>query len=252
MTSKMQEKKLGSSPKSNDDTKQAASDSIPTANDLAAMPKVHDDKPVEQPVSSLGLPNSALSLAAPATGITSSMFAPENLRVSQDFVELANVEQIIGTIPVRKPGKQEFFRVRPGDEWQLPVAVIEDGEDRELWIVAPGLVPEVADEINCVLLRLAVSRYGVPFLWPLKVSKDGKSNPWNQSAMVAAENATTKWVRMRSDQAAGQYKIMAAKNDLTEPEWPDMTFQKILELAFKDRIITDYNHPFLKLLRGEA
>lgn len=176
----------------------------------------------------------------------------ENLRVSQDFVEQANVEQIIGMISVRKPGKQEFFRVRPGDDWQLLVAVIEDGEDRELWVIHRSLAQEVADEINVVLLRLAVNRNAVPFLWPLKISADGKSNPWNRSAMVAAENATKRWVRMYSDRAAGHYKTVAAKNDFAEPEWPDMTFEKILELAFKNRIITDCNHPFLKQLRGEA
>lgn len=178
------------------------------------------------------------------------MFAPENLRVSQDFVEQAGVETIHGVIAVRKPNKQEFFRVRPGEEWQLSVAVIED-ENRELWVVIPQLVHEVSEDVSYVQLRLAVNRHGTPILWPLKVSTNGKSNSWNQSAMVAADSATTRWVRMRSNNLTSQYDIVAAKHDITEPVWPEMSLQEILERAFKGRIITSSDHPFLRQLRGE-
>lgn len=232
-------------------TKQTTSDSTATDSGLTAKSKGYEER-VDQSVSSLGLPKNIVGIDVSATGGIGDMFAPENLRVSQDYVEQANVEQIIGTISVRKPDKQEFVRVRPGVEWQLPVAVIEDNVDRECWIVAPSLVPEVANETSFVLLRLAINRSGVHFLWPLKISKDGKRNTWNQSAMVAAENAVTRWVRILSDRGASQYRILAEKDVSAEPEWSDMTFQKILELAFKDRIIADYNHPYLKQLRGEA
>ena len=203
------------------------------------------------PMTSLGLPDKVVDHAKEANGKTSGMFDPANLRVSQDFDEQANVETIHGTIPVRRPNRQDFIRVRAGEDWQLRVAVIENSEDKVLWIVLPGLAKTVSDEVATVLLRLAVNLNGVPFLWPLKISRDGKSNSWNQSAMVAAETAITRWVRIRSNQATGQYSIVAAKNELAEPKWPEMSFQAILELAFKDRIITSYDHPFLKQLRGE-
>ena len=202
-------------------------------------------------ITSLGLPDEIVDHAKEAGGGNFSMFDPENLRVSQDFGEHANVETIHGTMSVRKPGKHEFVRVRPGKNWQLLVAVIESSEDRELWVVVPELAKTVSEEVATVLLRLAVNLNGVPFLWALKISRDGKSNPWNQSAMVAAETAITRWVRVLSNQTAGQYNIVAAKNELTEPKWPEMSFTEILELAFKDRIISSHNHPLLKQLRGE-
>ena len=43
-----------------------------------------------------------------------------------------------------------------------------------------------------------------------------------------------------------------AAADLAAPEWPDLTFAEILRLAFKQRVIDSYDHPFLKQLRGEA
>jgi hypothetical protein len=200
------------------------------------------------PITSLGLPDEVVGLT---DGENRSMFDPESLRVPQDFDEQADVETIHGTLAVRKPGKQEFIRVRSGEAWKLRIAVIEDSEDRELWVVVPGLAKTVSEDIATVQLHLAVNLNGVPFLWPLKLSRDGKNNPWNLSAMVAAETAITRWVRVRSNLTTGQYNIVAAKNELAEPKWPEMSFQEILQLAFKERIITNYEHPLLRKLRGE-
>ena len=208
--------------------------------------------PVPEPsdsILSLGLPN----LATGQTGIggnNADMFAPEALRVSQDFVNEAGVEHIYGAIPVRRPSGKEFIRVRPGDEWQLSVAIIED-TDREIWIVKPDIIAGVFDEVSYVLLRLAVNRSGVPFLWALKLPKDGRRNLWNDTAMAAADCATCRWVRVKSDMEAGQYTILAAKTDFGEPKWIDLSLQDVLQLAFKDRIIADNDHPVLKQLRGE-
>lgn len=202
-------------------------------------------------ISSLALPSDVIEKKAISGDSNNDMFNLENLRISQDFIEQANVETIHSTITVRKPNKHEFFRVRSGKEWQILVAAIEDSNDRELWAVERKLAETIREEVSFVLLRLAVNRNGVPFLWPLKISRNGKSNPWNMSAMVAAERAETKWVRMVSDLSAGRYEIKASKNDHGEPEWPDLPFQKIIELAFKDRTITDCIHPVLQQLRGE-
>ena len=37
-------------------------------------------------------------------------FDPAALRISQDFAASAGVEQVLATVPVRKPGKQDFVR----------------------------------------------------------------------------------------------------------------------------------------------
>jgi hypothetical protein len=49
----------------------------------------------------------------------------------------------------------------------------------------------------------------------------------------------------------GAYEIFEAMGKLPEPEWPDLTFEQILEIAFRDRFISDLNHPVLRRLRGE-
>ncbi len=50
----------------------------------------------------------------------------------------------------------------------------------------------------------------------------------------------------------GAYEIFEAASDLPDPEWPEVTFQEVLEIAFRDRFIKDFDHPVLRRLRGAA
>ena len=54
-----------------------------------------------------------------------SIFDLKKLRLSQDFPKLAEVNKEIITIPVRKPGRQDFIRVHPDESYQLPTALLE-------------------------------------------------------------------------------------------------------------------------------
>ena len=56
--------------------------------------------------------------ATPERAPAPDPFRPENLRLSQSFNEMVGVKKILSTIPVRKPGAQDFVRVHPGPEWR--------------------------------------------------------------------------------------------------------------------------------------
>jgi hypothetical protein len=65
-------------------------------------------------------------------------FTPENLRLDQNFTETVGVKKLLTTIPIRKPGKQVFFRVRPDSEgktWREMLPIIDLKDDREEYIV---------------------------------------------------------------------------------------------------------------------
>ena len=49
---------------------------------------------------------------------------------------------------------------------------------------------------------------------------------------------------------AGLYDTFQATGELSEPEWPELSFQEILRLCFRDRFIQDPDHPAIKALRG--
>jgi hypothetical protein len=56
------------------------------------------------------------------------------LRLSQAFTESVGTKKLLTTVPVRKPGNQEFVRVHPDAEYRGPFAVIELKEDREYYL----------------------------------------------------------------------------------------------------------------------
>lgn len=190
--------------------------------------------------------------AVPLSDAAPDPFDPAALRLSQDFAATVAVRKVLTTVPVRKPNKQEFVRVRPGEDWRLQTCALEDKINRDTYLVAPALWPELANEVYPVCLFLACNRQGDPFLWPVKLpGADGRTNTWNESALAAARHAERQWVRVAANMAAGVYDVYEARAELPEPAWPDLTFQQLLRLAFQDLLIDRYDHPMLQALRGE-
>ena len=50
----------------------------------------------------------------------------------------------------------------------------------------------------------------------------------------------------------GAYEVFTGSSRIADPVWPDITFQEIIKIAFRDKLISDWDHPVLKRLRGEA
>jgi hypothetical protein len=180
-------------------------------------------------------------------------FDPARLRLSQDFENKVGVKKAIITVPVRKPDRQWFFRVHPDEKWRLGTAVLELKEDRETYLVDPKLWPELPGEVVPKVLVTAINRQGVVFLWPIRLQgSDGRWDEWNRSAMQAAEMAMKGWVRVAANMSLGAYEVFEATSSLPEPEWPEIGFQQLLKVAFKDRFIRDLDHPVVRRLRGES
>ncbi len=179
-------------------------------------------------------------------------FDPEALRLSQDFAQLAEVKPLLATVPVRKPGRQDYVRVRPGPDFQLTTAILRLKDEREDYLVLPELRHDLSGELIPVTLFTAITRQRVLFLWPCRLPDEtGRSNAWHESALGAADLAREKWVRIFADMSLGAYRICVASGQLSEPEWPEESLGELLKIAFKSRYIDSFDHPVLKRLRGE-
>lgn len=179
-------------------------------------------------------------------------FDLESLRLSQDFAAVVGVQKLLTTVPVRKPQGQEFIRVHPEPQWRLQTAVLELKEERETYLVARTLWPELMGEIIPKMLFTAINRQHVLFLWPVRLpGEDGRLDAWNQSALEAAEHAMGHWVRVKASMALGAYEVSQATRLADVPRWPEHTFEDILHIAFKQRYIDTWDHPVLRRLRGE-
>lgn len=94
-------------------------------------------------------------------------FDLESLRMNQDFTEMIGVKKAIVSVPVRKPNKQWFIRVRPGEEWRFQAALLEFKEENETYLVHPSIVPDLGIEITPVVLFSGMNRQDVFFMWPV-------------------------------------------------------------------------------------
>jgi hypothetical protein len=179
-------------------------------------------------------------------------FDPNALRLDQMFAEGTPVKKCLTTIPVRKPGRQDFVRVHPSEEWRLTAAILELKEDREVYIVQPHLVPALLDEVWPATIYTAITRQNTLFMWPVRLpTADGRKSDWHRSALEGAELAMKQWIRVTANMNLGAYEFGVALNGLADPEWPtDINFKDALRVAFRDRIIDSEDHIVVRRLRG--
>ena len=174
------------------------------------------------------------------------------LRLTQDFASEIAVEKQIITVPVRKPNRQEFFRVYSDESYCLETLVLELKEEREVYLVDQSFWKELAQEVVPKILYTAINRQGTLFLWPIKLPlEDGRHDNWSKSALEAAQIAKHSWIRVGSNMNLGAYEVSKAKANISDPEWPDKSFDTLVRIAFKDLFINSLDHPVVQRLRGE-
>jgi hypothetical protein len=187
------------------------------------------------------------------TAINNGFPSLSELRLSQDFIETAGAKKLLTTVPVRKPNPQDFVRVHPDPKYHMAVAVIELKDDSQFYLLRPEVAQQLPGEYVSVVFYTTINRQGVVHLWPARLpAPDGRINEWHRSAMEAAEKAMTRWVRVKANMSLGAYEIFEAVSTISDPTWPEYSFHQLLEIAFRDRLITNLDHPVIKRLRGLA
>jgi hypothetical protein len=164
------------------------------------------------------------------------------------------VQAALLTLNVCKPRREWFFRVHPDASYRLQTGLLTLKEEQEVYLVGPTLWAELATESTFAyhMLFTAVTKQGTPFLWPVRLpDADGRVNAWSKSAMLTAELAMTRWVRMQADRQLNGYRVLCA-DDASEPTWPTQSFQELLRIAFRETFIRTRDHIVLKRLRGEV
>jgi hypothetical protein len=177
------------------------------------------------------------------------------LRLGQEFEESTGVRKLLTTVPVRKPHKQEWIRVHPGENYRGTFAVIDLKEAGEFYLLTPSMARDLSNEFVKVTIYTAINRQHVVFLWPARLpAPDGRVNAWHTSAHEAAELGMKRSVRIKSNMSLGAYETDVADNPVPEndPVWPDLSFQELLRIGFQKngRLITDHEHPLVRQLRG--
>jgi hypothetical protein len=190
--------------------------------------------------------------ATPATPAPDP-FDIATLRLNPAFLETAGVKKLLTTVPARRPHPQEFIRVHPAPEYRADFAVIDLKDEGENYLVRPETLPDLAGEIVYKTLFTAINRQGVLFFWPVRLpAPDDRPMEWWRSAREAAELAMGRWVRIKANRALGAYEITVAENPVADPVWPELSYQELVRISFRERMITSVDHPVIKRLRGFA
>ena len=175
----------------------------------------------------------------------------DKLRIADGMHEQCGTK-VMARLECRKPGSQEYVRANDDVNYSIDALIIENKESREYYMVDPSLEKIVTQEAFRARIITAVNRNGDLFLWVVKLrGLDGRSNSWNESALAASENAKKKWTRIIANMRSNSYDILEVPVPDIEPEWPDVPFNKMLRLCFRDRFIDSWDHILLKKLRGE-
>jgi hypothetical protein len=167
-------------------------------------------------------------------------------------METAGVKKLLTTVPVRKPNRHVFVRIHPSADYRADFAMIVLKEEREEEYIVGGrdLIGELAGEITPKTLYTAINRQGVVFLWPVRLpDSDGREMEWSRSSRKAAEIGLKQWVRVKSNMSLGAYEIMVAASAIAEPTWPEVKYEELIKIGFRDRLITTIDHPVIKRLR---
>jgi hypothetical protein len=197
-------------------------------------PKLLDTPPVEE-----------TSTAAP------DPFDIASLRLNPSFVETAGVKKLLTTVPVKRPSPQDFVRVHPAPEYRADFAMIDLKDDREEYLVHPTILPDLNDEVVRKTIYTAINRQGVVFLWSVRLpASDDRRSDWTRSRREAAELAMKRWIRVKANTSLGAYESFEATSVIADPIWPELSYQDLLRIAFRERIITTLDHAVIKRLRG--
>ena len=174
------------------------------------------------------------------------------LRLDQTFTDGTAVKKLLTTVPVRKPNRQDFVRVHPDPAYRLmPAGIIEMKDEREFYLVTPAMASDLVGEMAVYTIYTAINRQGVLQLWPVRLpSADGKHSTWHRSSGDAAELAMHRWIRMTANLSLGAYEVFEAAANIPDPAWPELPFNELVKIAFRDRIVDRPDHPVILQLRG--
>lgn len=179
-------------------------------------------------------------------------FDPAALRLKNSN-GVAGVTKLINRIPVRKPGKQEFFRTHPDAAYRMDAGIITVKEDDAVYAVTGEMQEELADLVEAVTIYTIVTRQGTVMLWPVRLpGADGKSHDAWSSSHAAAELATGNWTRIQWNLHLGAYDTYQATGIAVEPSWPTLEFAELLKIGFQGKLIDSVDHLAIRKLRGEA
>jgi hypothetical protein len=172
--------------------------------------------------------------------------------LKQSTEELVNITPVrrLGSIEVRKPKKQEWFRSHP--KMLGEISVIRRESTGDFYAVDPALVRELGEETREAFIVAAVSYEGALFLWPIiKPKADGSGIQLYENDLADLALSRQCWIRRQWSFGSKSYRVEQANTDRS-PEWPENTnVSAWVTKGFRGRFIDSLDHQLVRQLRGD-
>ena len=141
--------------------------------------------------------------------------------------------------------------MHPDPAYRADLRAIVLKDEGETYLVTPELHDALLSELIFVTMFTAINRQGVLFLWPVRLPlPDDRVIDWWVTARQAAEMAMERWIRLTANRSLGAYEITAAESLIADPVWPEQSFEELIRIAFRDRLVDRLDHAVVKRLRG--
>lgn len=157
------------------------------------------------------------------------------------------------TLALRKPRKDEPFRVHPDDSNSPHVYLMtKESNGNELWVVHPRVAEKLPNEPTIVKHRVyrCYSVDAGQFLWPVK--DPIHKNEWYVSCHDLAKKARGTWIRIAANSSAGRYESAPCDMNGKDPKWSEEPVAVLLNKAMDGRFVADLDDPELVSIRGSS
>ena len=186
-----------------------------------------------------------------ASAVADSINAFNALRLPSNYGANLSVKKLLSTVPVCKPRRNQFFRTNQSADMKFPTTILELKDIGETYVVNPEVAQSISELVRPVELFAAIDRQNNVFLIPVPLpDESGNRNQWHESLFAAVENAKKSWTRISANRHINGYDILEAEAALPEPEWPGYGIDKLVETAFRGKIISDLDHTVVQSLLG--
>jgi hypothetical protein len=189
----------------------------------------------------------------PAKQFDSAAYFKEALALRKPLTPVIRKTLVTADVRVERPHGDAWFQLSPNEKAALDAYVVRDADKKYYYVTEPMLTdPVLYPRLKpVVLVEGALWPPQVPYIVPFHYPDPDREIPAYTSAWVAYEQARAgMWTQMRWED--GAYKVGRAENNPHPATFSGKDLSELLAIGFKDRIINDPDHPYVRKLRGDV
>jgi hypothetical protein len=141
----------------------------------------------------------------------------------------------------KTPAKNEFFRTHRDFRPIVPVVDVEQGMEKQFFVVTSEMVEKLAAigiTVSDHALYLTITTRGAYRIVSVRqANADGDQNEYNRTREIGLLQAMHEWVRLYNDEENRCYKVYPAPaGRYGEPQWPDLKPARIFSWPFANAV----------------